>query len=489
MRIGLLVIGALLVNCGQNKSVVIGSKAFTEGYLLGELAAQTLEQQPGTMVTRRFGLGGTGILVQALLSGEIDVYAEYTGTISEVLLKKSQMKSFDEIQNALGKLRLRMGPPLGFDNTYALAVTRAFAKEHQLKNMSDLLPFVGNLRAGFSHEFMNRADGFRALAKHYSFRFNPSIQSMEHTLAYQAIGDGGVDLIDVYSTDAKIEKLDLVVLEDDLKFFPSYQAVLLVRQDFIDQFPELWARLNNLGDKLDASTMRRLNAQVDIDRKDPGSVVARFLGFASTEPSDSIAERVLRRTKEHLFLVSIALAFSIVVGIPLGILASRYRMLGQGILLLSGLIQTIPSLALLCFLIPFFGIGRTPALIALSLYGLLPVVLNTFTGLRSIDPGLKEMARALGLRPLKRLWKIELPLASRSIFSGVRASAIIGIGTATLAALIGAGGYGVPIVTGLATNNMNTILIGAIPAAVLALVVNMLFNGLEHWLLPRGLRK
>jgi len=169
-------------------------------------------------------------------------------------------------------------------------------------------------------------------------------------------------------------------------------------------------------------------------------------------------------------------------------LASRSVRLGQVILLISGMVQTIPSLALLCFLIPFFGIGTKPALVALFLYGLLPVVLNTFVGIKSIDSRLKETAVALGLRPLERLRLIEIPLAGQSILAGIRTSTVIGIGTATLAALIGAGGYGVPIITGLAMNDLNTVLIGAVPAAGLALIAHFFFEILSRWVVPRGMR-
>jgi osmoprotectant transport system permease protein len=312
---------------------------------------------------------------------------------------------------------------------------------------------------------------------------------MEHSLAYRAVASGAVDLIDVYSTDAKIEKLGLTVLRDDLGFFPDYSAVILARRDFIERSPAAWRALLELKGTLTAETMRRLNAEVDNDKMSFRAAAAGQLGWTSGPTSRRFnADRLLQRTREHLFLVALSLLFSVVVGIPLGVFATGHRLLGQSILLLSGVVQTVPSLALLCFLVPLFGIGTGSALVALCLYGLLPVVMNTYIGLRSIDSGLLDMADALGLTRRQILMRIKLPLASRSILGGIKTSAVIGIGTATLAALIGAGGYGATILAGLAINDTGTILLGAAPAAAMALGVHLLFEVLTSWLIPRGLR-
>lgn len=481
-----------------SENLTVGSKAFTEGYLLGELLAQTIESDPNFKVTRRLGLGGTGILFEALSANEIQLYVEYTGTIAEAILKKPELKGFAEINNALATLGLIMAPPLGFNNTYALAVPATLAEKRKLSRISDLVKTANELRPGFSHEFMTRADGFKAMAQRYGLNFGGDVQSFEHSLAYEAVGDGSVDVIDVYSTDAKINKFNLRILEDDRKFFPKYEAVVLARKDFVEKYPELWSRLITLSTTIDEKTMRRLNAEVDLQGKSFNQTIRRYLrktkkpelspSPADEESEPSFLKNLIHRTKEHAFLVGLALLFSVLVGIPLGIVASRNQILGQSILLVSGLFQTIPSLALLCFLVPLFGIGTGPALVALCMYGLLPVITSTFVGLKAIDPKLKEMSRALGLTRPQRLLRIELPLASRSIVSGVRTSAIIGIGTATLAALIGAGGYGAPIVAGLAINDNSTILTGAVPAAVMALLAHALFEAVEHWIIPKGWR-
>jgi osmoprotectant transport system permease protein len=477
--------------------VNVGSKAFTEGYVLGEILAQTLEESNdrSVKINRRLGMGGTGILYQGLLSGEIQLYSEYMGTITEVILKQPQLKKFDEIQAALKSLGLIMSKPLGFNNTYAIAVRRDFAEKYSLTKISELAAHLESARLGFSHEFATRADGLPGLRSTYGFAnfgstSDENLHTMEHSLSYEAIAKNELDVIDVNSTDAKIKTLNLTVLEDDKKFFPRYDAVILARADFTERHANLWLSVKSLEQKISADTMRDLNALVDDERRSFADVANFFLGKKANEGTRSMIDkaRLFDRTSEHLVLVGVALVFSILVGIPLGIIATQSRVLGQTILLVSGVVQTIPSLALLCFLIPLFGIGFGSALVALCLYGLLPVVMNTFTGLRSIDPALLETSKALGLGRWQSLIRIRIPLASRTIMSGVKTSAIVGIGTATLAALIGAGGYGATILSGLATNDVKTIFMGAAPAAVMALVAHGVFEILDSVLIPKGLR-
>ena len=469
------------------KTVTVGSKTFTESYVLAEIVSQMIEDAGEAKVNRKPGLGGTGIVYQALVNGELDVYPEYTGTISEAILKDPSTRSLESIRKALASLGLVVSDPLGFNNTYAIAVRGEMARRHGLKRISDLTR-VPEIRVGFSHEFMKRSDGYPGLSARYGFKLS-NVKRIAHGLAYEALERGEIDLTDIYSTDAKIEKLDLVMLEDDRRFFPAYLAVLLARKSFVERYPKTWAALRSLEGRLDEKAMIKLNAMADIERGSFHDIAATFLKKKLTAGDrGGRAHMLWRLTRQHLFLVTVSLAFSILIGLPLGVLSSRVPLLGQVVLTVSGLLQTIPSLALLCFLIPFFGIGVLPALVALFLYGLLPIVTGAHTGLRGIDPKLLESAHALGLSPIQRLMLIELPLASRSVMAGIRTSAIIGIGTATLAALIGAGGYGAPIVTGLALNDTETILTGAIPAAVLALATHVIFEGLDAILIPKGIR-
>ncbi len=491
MRILLLALLLCAGLCAQAAAptIVVGSKIFTEGYILGELAAQTVEaSSPPVPVTRKLGMGSTGILFESLTSGAIDVYADYTGTLTEAIIKNPQLKSQQEIQDALARLDLVMSEPLGFNNTYALAVRESFARQNGVRTISDLARLKNTVRAAFSYEFMDRADGYPGLAKKYHFDMNPkNVNRMEHSLTYQAIDQNAVDVIDVYSTDAKIRKFNLRVLDDDLGYFPVYQAVWVARKAFVDRYPAQWQALGKLAGTIDVNTMLDMNAKADIDKRSYARIAAEFRGTQSHE-SDTLSSAIAHRTFEHLRLVAISLLFSIVIGVPLGIAAVRFHATGQAILLLSAMIQTVPSLALLCFLIPLFGVGTKPALVALCLYSLLPVVLNTFTGIRSIDPRHLENARAFGLTRRQILFRIVLPLASPMLLAGVKTATIVSIGTATLAALVGAGGYGAPIVSGLSLNDVPTILTGAIPAALMAWLAHGAFEVLGKVLIPAGLQ-
>jgi osmoprotectant transport system permease protein len=470
-------------------TIVVGSKAFTEGYILGEVAAQAMEAASKTRVTRKLGMGSTGILFEALKSGAIDVYADYTGTLAEAILKRPDLKSIDAIRQALLAMDLVMSDPLGFDDTYALAVKESFAEQHRLHAISDLAGIEAGIRAAFSYEFMDRKDGFQGMVANYHLHFRAQqINRMEHSLTYQAIDDGAVDLIDLYSTDAKIEKSHLRVLADDHGYFPVYQAVWVARRAFTERHPREWQALLALQGSISAQAMIDMNAQADVGHVSFAKVAAQHLG-AEAPRSQSLKSSILQRTREHLWLVGISLLFSVLVGIPLGLAAVRFHAAGQAILILSALIQTVPSLALLCFLIPLFGVGMKPALAALCMYSLLPVVLNTFTGIRSIDPKHLENARAFGLTGRQVLFRIVLPLASPTVLAGIKTATIVSIGTATLAALVGAGGYGAPIISGLSLNDVPTILTGAIPAAVMALVAYGLFELMGLALIPAGLRK
>ena len=488
--IAVLVMAGLMPAIGVARDgIVIGGKIFTESYVLGEMAAQTIEAESSVPVTRKLGMGSTGILFEALKSGAIDVYPDYTGTLAEAILKKPELKSLEDIRGSLAAMGLTISGSLGFNDTYALAVKEEFAEKHNLHSIGDLIPIESQVRAGFSYEFMDRKDGYPGLIDSYHLGFVPqNVSRMEHSLSYQAIDQNAVDLIDVYSTDAKIKKLNLRLLRDDHNYFPVYQAVWVARTSFVQQHPHEWQSLLTLEGRISEAAMLDMNAQADIQKMPFDKIAARFLGAAAPSSQGWLHE-VAHRTREHLWLVGVSLLFSLVVGIPLGVTAVRFKAAGQAILLLSALIQTVPSLALLCFLIPLFGVGTKPALAALCLYSLLPVVLNTFTGIRAVNPTHVENARAFGLNRRQVLFRVVLPLASPTLLAGIKTATIVSIGTATLAALVGAGGYGAPIVSGLALNDVPTILTGAIPAALMALVAHGLFELLSLVLIPAGLRR
>jgi len=338
---------------------------------------------------------------------------------------------------------------------------------------------------------MDRGDGWPSLQKHYKLP-QKNVTGLYHDLAYRGLENGGIDVIDLYATDAEIKYYDLRVLKDDLKHFPEYNAVILYRKDIENTDPKALNAILNLENLIPKETMSGMNASVKIEGIPESRVASDFLNekmsIKTVLAEDDFLGRLFRNSLQHLFLVTVSLGAAIIISIPLGILAFKNQRIGHAVLGLVGIIQTLPSLALLVFMIPFFGIGTVPAIVALFLYSLLPIVRNTYSGLLDIPSDVRESAEALGLPPFARLRLIEMPNASRSILSGVKTSAVINVGTATLGALIGAGGYGQPILTGIRLDNMGLILEGAIPAAVLALLVQGLFDLSEFVFVPKGLR-
>ena len=495
-------------------AVVVGSKRFTESYILGEVVRQTLQAQ-GIPAEHRQGLGNTGILEQALASGAVDVYPEYTGTIVRELLKRPQAAgesanpSLAQLNEWLAPLGLKAAVPLGFNNTYALAMLESRAAELGITRISDLAgPKAQALHLGLSHEFLERGDGWPALSAAYRLTL-ATPQGLDHGLAYDAVKDGRVDLIDIYATDAKVGRYKLRVLEDDRGFFPKYEAVLLMRAG-LDARP-----LASLQGRIDEARMIAMNAQVELDGQSFTDVARQFVaglgaGAAGASPNAAsgaalsaapsavpsarapanqrqtfmgrlFAPDLASLTLQHLMLVFGSLAIAIVIGVPLGIAAWRWPRSSAWLLGVVAILQTVPSLALLAFLIALMGrIGLAPALVALFLYALLPIVRNTHAGLRAVPDGLSEAALSLGLTPRQSLREVQLPLALPTLMAGVKTAAVINVGTATLAAFIGAGGYGERIVSGLAVNDTGAMLAGAVPAAVLALLVQDGFDWIER---------
>jgi osmoprotectant transport system permease protein len=471
--------------------VVVGSKAFTESVVLGEVAA-ALAREGGAEVVHRRQLGGTRVLWSALLAGEIDLYPEYTGTLEREILADEDVRGRAALEEALARRGVRLGAPLGFDNTYALGMKENRAERLGIRRISDLRAHPG-LRFGFTNEFLDRGDGWPALRARYALP-QTDVRGLEHDLAYRGLASGTLDVVDLYSTDADIRYYRLRVLEDDLAGFPEYEALFLWRSDLGERAPEVVRRFGRVAGRIDADAMIEANAQVKLEgvseRKAAGVLLARALGAIPPEPpdEDGLAARLARNTRDHLELVAVSLSAAIALALPLGVLAAKRPAAGAVILGAVGVLQTVPSLALLVLMIPLLGIGAPPAIAALLLYSLLPIVRNVHAGLRAIPEPLRESAEALGLPPAARLMRVELPLASPAILAGIKTSAVINVGTATLGALIGAGGYGQPILTGIRLDDVGLLLEGAVPAALLALAVQGLFDGLEKLVVPRGLR-
>jgi osmoprotectant transport system permease protein len=491
---------------GQSIEVNIGSKSFTESVILGEIASH-LARSGGADVRHRAELGGTQILWHALQSGEIDAYVEYTGTIREEILAQVArsgivLDSEQSLRDALAERHILMSQRLGFNNTYALGMKRSVAEQRNIRCISDLKKYP-DLVFGLSDEFAERKDGWRPLKEKYALP-QTKLRIMDHNLAYRGLEKDAIQATDLYTTDPEIKFYDLVALQDDLGFFPAYDAVLLMRDDLPTRAPAVAEAILKMQGLIDSDAMSGMSAEVRLQRKIETVVAGEFLNksmhLSLNLPGSSLAARIGRflarianTTLEHLFLVLVSLSLAIIIAVPLGIAASRNESLGQTLLGVVGVIQTLPSMALLVFVMPFFGlfdlgIGPAPAIMALFLYSLLPIVRGTYTGIRQIPAAMKESAEVLGLDGKARLRLVELPLALPSILSGIKTAAVINVGTATIGALIGAGGYGSPILTGIRLNDNALILQGAIPAAVMALLVQYGFGLLEKRIVSPGLQ-
>lgn len=486
--------------------IVVGAKKFTESAILAELMAQVLETHTAAHVERTFNLAGTQVCFEALRSGGLDLYAEYTGTgLRNILGDASDPGGAAAVYAVVSetfrrRFELQWLAPFGFDNTYVLMMRPDRAAALGVTRLSDLA--AHRLRYGMSHEFNERPDGMPGLRRVYALN-EASTVGMEHDLAFQALADGAIDVSDGYSTDAKIIAFNLRVLEDDRAFFPPYEAAPLARADLFTRVPGAEAALRLLAGRIDAATMRRLNFAVEGEHRDPAEVAAGFLrelGLATRELAAAPRAsgfwslfwqrrwETLHLTGQHLVLTGVAVLGAVLIGLPLGIAASRRPRLATVALSFAGIAQTIPSIALLAFMLPWLGIGVRPAIAALFLYGLLPILRNTVAGLRGVDANLLEVGRGLGMRGRDLLWRVELPLAAPVLLAGIRTAAVISVGTATLAAFIGAGGLGDPIVTGLSVTDTNLVLCGALPAALLAMLVDAALHAVERVATPRGLR-
>ncbi len=472
--------------------VRVGAKAFAGSQILGEIL-RLLAREAGAEAEEVQGLADTGKVWNALLGGQIDAYCEYTGTLTQQILAGEKVDNLEKLQEALSRRGLRMSRSLGFADNYRLAMTRPLAEKLGINTISDLRAHP-QLKVGFSAPFLDRPDGWRALRREYRLP-QESRDGMEHALAVRALSSGTLDVTDVYTTsDAPIiQQLDLVVLTDDRHFFPSYDAVILYREDLEHRAPRVVGAWRRLEGKISQDDMVEMNESVTVAKQSERRAAADFLrrrmNLSIEVVDESLGERVWARTRQHLLLVSVSLALAIAAAVPLGIVAARRPRLGYVLLAGIGVVQTIPALALLVLLLVLMNrIGPLPAIAALFLYSLLPIVRNTYTGLHDISLPLRESAEALGLGSWPRLYLIELPLAARTILAGIKTAAVINVGYATLGGLIGAGGYGEPIMNGVTRSDPHLILEGAIPAVVMALLVQALFEAIERIVVPKGLR-
>ena len=355
--------------------LTIGSKRFTESYVLGEVLAQTARKAGEAAVVHKQGLGSTGIVYEALLHGQIDVYPEYTGTISQDILKSKTALSLEQINAQLAPSGLAAGVPLGFNDTYAFAMRESDAKRLGIATISDMAKHP-DLRLGLDHEFIQRPDCWAGAKAAYDLPFGAP-QGFDHALAfYTALSQGSIDVMDVYTTDANIAKLHgcgyFVTIS---KFFPPpTMPSCCTARTLPSRLPKTWAAIGKLQGTISADRMSQLNAYVDIDKLTYISAAQKFLsrGTSATVKRGGLIAQIFgpdfwRLTGEHLFLVFVSLFFAILVGIPLGVLSFRSPGTGRTILTTTGLIQTIPSIALLVFLLAahWSHAGPLPAVIAL----------------------------------------------------------------------------------------------------------------------------
>ena len=385
------------------------------------------------------------------------------------------------------------------------------AARERLTTLSDLARVAPRLTAGFGYEFVGREDGLLGLERTYGLHFG-KVQPMQQAIQYQAAGKRQISALDVYTTDGRLVLYRLRVLRDDRNFFPptrrrpwhaarpspatrSWRArcrssaapwtkIACGRSTSASRrgtrAKPWWRATGSSPSGCSGRTARRPRTQTIDDR----ASAAAFLEYLWQE-----RRKLLARTGEHLGLSALALALGILVAVPLGLLLERRRGAAEPVIRALGLTQTIPSLALLAFMLPFLGIGAVPAVVALWIYSLFPIVRNTYTGVRDADPRAVEAALALGMTPGQVLRLVRLPLAAPILMAGIRTAAVLTVGTATLAAFIGAGGLGEPIVTGLQLADNRMILSGAIPAALLALLVDGVLGMVEKSLRPAGLER
>ena len=476
-----------VASADEPDTLKVGSKRFTESYILGEVVRQ-VAQAAGVRAEHRQGLGNTAVVFEALKAGAIDVYPEYLGTIDAEILKHPQPSDLATMRTELARHGLGVAVPLGFVNGYALAMREAQARSLGITRLSDLKAHPG-LAFGLSHEFLGRQDGWPGLAARYGLPHRPV--GIDHGIAYEALASERIALTDIYSTDAKIAELKLVVLDDDLAYFPRYDAVLLYRLDVAQRLPGAWKAIAELEGRISAAAMIAMNGEAELRGRGFADIARDFLAprqQRAMPPQGGLVQRLFaddlgRLAGQHLLLVAVAVFSACLVGIPLGAAAAALPRLEQPVMAAVGLLQTVPALALLAMLIPLMGrIGTGPALVALALYALLPIVRNTATGLMQVPGGLRDAGTALGLTRAQRWRSVDLPLAAPVILAGVKTAAVITVGTATIAAFIGAGGFGERIVTGLALNDHAALLSGAIPAAALAVLTQVVFELAERWL-------
>lgn len=473
------------LSSSAEKLIHIGSRNFPESILVAEILSRTIEQETNYQVKKFDYLGGVNICFNALESGKIDIYPDYFSSLANYIFGRdlSLEKSREDLNQGLLKKEISFSKTLGFDNNFVLVLRKDFARKKHFQNISDLSK--QDLRYGLSHNFIARPDGLSLLEDTYKLDLHKNLKALEYNIALYALKTNKVDVIDAYSTDSRINSPAFLVLKDDLNALKSYESILVYRNDLLTNFPQMKLVIESLEASLTNQKIIELNQRIingESYESVADSFVAELTQKEALQPKSRFEEDLLRLSKafiQHLQITLIAALIALILGLSLGIFISYKENFAKLVLGLASIIQTIPSLALLALLIPILGLGMPAAIMALILYALLPIVQNTYTGIRSIAPEYIDLANSLALKESLVLWRIKLPLAMPYILAGLKTSTVICVGMATLATFVGAGGLGDLIKTGIDLGDNGLILMGAVPAAFLALFFNFLISSLR----------
>jgi len=445
--------------------IVVGSKPQIENKILAEIIAQALETTGEAQVERRFGLGSSGIIYDALKKGDVDIYPEYSKRIGEVIISSAWQRQLFEIKKRLGREGITIAGLLGFNSSYSLVVKKDNPKFKNINKISDLKGVRGYKRA-FSQDFLTGQDGFFSLFRAYGMETGMNFRSkkMKKNRLVEALNSGKVDLIQVNSTSSEIVKHDLKVIKDDQRKMSRNLAMVLLKNDFANRFPASWKILNDvIFRKITNVEMARMNTEVELEGKSYSAVAAGFLKKAGVDTSFSLWKQIYPKLQVHLQLAIIPLLLSTILGIFLVVMATKKKVFEKLVNLVNRIYNPIPFLIFLCILIPFLGSGKFPVYMALFIFGIFPIVKFSSKGLTG-----------------KSFWD-----GGHHILAGIKYTAFVNVGVATLAAYIGAGGLGDFIISGLSQKDQHLILMGIIPAIILVVLIHLLVELSDKYTRPK----
>ncbi|RLA63412.1 MAG: hypothetical protein DRQ88_04645 [Epsilonproteobacteria bacterium] len=455
--------------------LTVGSKLETENKILAEIIAQALETTGEVQIERKFSLGSSGVIYNTLKKGDIDIYPEYSKRIGEVVISSQWQRHLYQINKALAGEGILMAGLLGFNNSYSLVVKKDNVKFKNIENISDLKGFTSYQRA-FSYDFLRAQDGFSSVFKAYGIDTGIKHRSfkMKKDRLIGALNSGEVDLIQVGSTSPDIVRHNLKVIKDDKKHMSRNFGIILVKGSFAKRFPASWKLLNDvILKKITNDDMAKMNAQVELEGKTYSTVAMSFLKKAGLDTRFSLWKQISPKFFTHLQLVIIPLLFSTLFGLFLVVMATKNKVFEKLVSSINRFYKPIPFLIILCVLIPFLGTGKVPVYMALFIFGIFPIV---------------KWSKSTNEEDANLSWW-GTPMASHNIWAGIKNTAFINVGIATLAAYIGAGGLGDLIISGLSGKDKNLILMGVIPAIILAAFIHLIVELSDKYTTPKSLRR